>query len=161
MKLQWNDEDQTIIRREVDEGIQFIPATQDNAVYMEEVLPFLEAGGTIAQPTAQPIAPNYVGFREAMSFTPEYERILNAIALQNPTRQTSVVQLWSNVENEASLQRAIKFWNAMVVPDATITKSESAVIQKLAREFGLSIVVADDGLLTVSNPQGQDGTGSN
>jgi len=163
MEFQWVDTEKTMIRREVEGGTQFIPVTQDNEVYREEVLPFLKSGGEITQSASSiPIAPtiDYAGFREAVSLLPEYERILNAIAIKNPTRQTSVVQVWSTVQDEATLLRAIKFWNLLVVPDAAITKNEASAIQDVANRFELLMFVADNGLLSLPNPQGQDGTGT-
>lgn len=143
--FKWVDVEQTTL---VDENNRFIPATTDNDVYREEVLPWIEVGNVPA-PVEVIETPDYPGFRGAIALAPEYDRILDAIAAISITWHSSIVRAWGEVRDLESLKLAVKFWNLRVFPNAQITPEEAAVLQNLAGKFRIPIVVESTGNIQV------------
>ncbi|MBD1878383.1 hypothetical protein [Coleofasciculus sp. FACHB-T130] len=146
-QFQWTDSERTSVRRKVGENDQFIPV--DSTIYREEVLPWIASGGFITDSLTPEAPPDYPGFRGAIALVPEYDRILDAIAAISITWHSSIVRAWGEVKDLESLKLAVKFWNLRVFPNAQIAPEEATVLQNLADQFNVPIVVKSDGFIEV------------
>lgn len=89
----------------------------------------------------------YGDFRIGIARLDAYEQVLDKVAAKSPTRHSSVLLAWSKVEDLASLEVAIQFWNVGVVP-VGISPEEAKSFQSVADQMGIPILFDNKGMIS-------------